>query len=151
MHPGRYHRTPLNCLRVCSHITHGADWGSPLGTTYPTLAEALAGPGYATAAFAANTFFVTPEWGLGRDFTNFEVYGSSLMDDVVRTIYGKKLAVTLLPRLGYFDIPGRKSAAEINREFVTWLDRSRGRPFFAFLNYFDLHDPYLAPQPYYIP
>jgi arylsulfatase A-like enzyme len=39
---------------------------------------------------------------------------------------------------------GRKDADEINQELVRWLDRrDTTRPFFAFLNYFDAHDPYL--------
>ena len=42
----------------------------------------------------------------------------------------------------YFD---RKDAATVNREFLAWLSsRPQDRPFFAFLNYFDAHDPYIA-------
>jgi arylsulfatase A-like enzyme len=127
---------------------HKANWLDPLDSTYPTLAEVLAAQGYVTAAFAANTTYVAPEWGLARGFTRFEAYGSSLSDDITRTMYGKKLALNLLPRLGYFEIPGRKRASEVNQEFLHWLDGTRGRPFFAFLNYFELHDPYL-PLPGY--
>jgi arylsulfatase A-like enzyme len=127
---------------------HKADWWDPLDGKYPTLAEALASRGYVTAAFAANTHYVTPEWGLARGFTRFKVYGSSFIDDSVRTVYGKKLATNILPRLGYFDIPGRKRALEVNREFFHWLDGIKGRPFFAFLNYLDVHDPYLTVAPY---
>ena len=87
---------------------HKADWWDPLDRTYPTLAEVVARRGYRTAAFAANTSYVTPEWGLARGFSHFETYGSSLADDVVRTVYGRKLALNILPQLGYFDIPGRK-------------------------------------------
>ena len=41
----------------------------------------------------------------------------------------------------------RKDARAINRSFVDWLSRRSepGRPFFAFLNYFDAHSPYLPP------
>jgi arylsulfatase A-like enzyme len=31
----------------------------------------------------------------------------------------------------------------VTSDFLAWLDRGRERPFFAFLNYFDAHDPYL--------
>ena len=127
---------------------HKANWLDPLDGTYPTLAELLAAQGYATAAFAANTTYVNPEWGLARGFSRFEAYGSSLSDDIVRTMYGKKLALNLLPRLGYFEIPGRKRASEVNQEFSHWLDGNGGRPFFAFLNYLELHDPYLPPPGY---
>ena len=36
--------------------------------------------------------------------------------------------------------------AEINDSFLDWLSRRRAdRPFFAFLNYFDAHDPFIPP------
>ena len=127
---------------------HGADWWTPMNGNYPTLAEALAARGYRTAAFAANTSYVSPEWGLKRGFSRFEVYGASLADDAMRTVYGRKLALTILPRLGYFDIPGRKNAKRVNQEFLRWLDSVGGQPFFAFLNYNDVHDPYLTSQPF---
>jgi arylsulfatase A-like enzyme len=127
---------------------HMADWFDPLNDRYPTLAEALYERGYLTGAFVANTAYVTPECGLARGFTRFDVYGNSLIGDAGSTVYGKKLALNLLPRLGYFDIPGRKRAADVNDEFLRWLDQSEGQPFFAFLNYFDLHDPYITSDPY---
>ena len=42
----------------------------------------------------------------------------------------------------------RKEAAVVNREFLDWLSRRRQpeRPFFAFLNYFDAHNPYQLPE-----
>src|SRR5262249_33278936 len=42
----------------------------------------------------------------------------------------------------------RKDAAQINHDFLGWLS-GRGRerrPFFAFLNYYDAHDPYVVPE-----
>ncbi|MFO0953014.1 MAG: sulfatase-like hydrolase/transferase [Isosphaeraceae bacterium] len=42
----------------------------------------------------------------------------------------------------------RKSAARINGDFLGWLDSlGDGRPFFAFLNFYDAHHPYLTPEP----
>ena len=43
----------------------------------------------------------------------------------------------------------RKEAATVNREFLDWLSQrpQPGRPYFAFLNYFDAHSPYqLSPR-----
>ena len=41
----------------------------------------------------------------------------------------------------------RKDAATINSEVLAWLSsRPAGHPFFAFLNYYDAHDPYLSPR-----
>ncbi len=43
--------------------------------------------------------------------------------------------------------PDRKDAGAINDAFLGWLDRRRGRrPYFAFLNYYDAHTPYLPPE-----
>jgi arylsulfatase A-like enzyme len=42
----------------------------------------------------------------------------------------------------------RKNAAEVNAEFLEWVDSLEDRPFFAFLNYFDAHDPYTPPPPF---
>ena len=127
---------------------HKADWAEPLNENFPTLGEVLAAQGYLTGAFSANTAYVTPEWGLARGFSHFGAHGSSLVSDITSTVYGKKLALNVLPRLGYFDIPGRKRAQVVNQELIDWLNKTNGRPFFAFLNYFDLHDPYLAPDSY---
>jgi arylsulfatase A-like enzyme len=42
----------------------------------------------------------------------------------------------------------KTDAATVNREFLQWISgrREPGRPFFAFLNYFDAHSPYVLPQ-----
>jgi arylsulfatase A-like enzyme len=42
--------------------------------------------------------------------------------------------------------PGRKMAAELNQEFLDWEHQSGDRPWFAFLNYYDAHDPYMPPR-----
>jgi arylsulfatase A-like enzyme len=40
-------------------------------------------------------------------------------------------------------------AGEINRRFLRWLDtRDSARPFFVFLNYYDVHGPYMPPPPF---
>jgi len=42
----------------------------------------------------------------------------------------------------------RKTAEEVNEEFLDWLSRKGQRPFFVFLNYMDAHAPYSAPPPF---
>jgi arylsulfatase A-like enzyme len=39
----------------------------------------------------------------------------------------------------------RKRASVVNEEALQWIDRDRQKPFFAFLNYFDVHNPYGGP------
>ncbi|MGZ3337381.1 MAG: hypothetical protein ACXVBV_18840, partial [Isosphaeraceae bacterium] len=40
----------------------------------------------------------------------------------------------------------RKDAAQIRRDMLAWVVRQKGRPFFAFLNLYDAHDPYMPPS-----
>ncbi len=128
-----------------------AGWRTPLDDRYPTLAEVLADNGYATSGFVANTHYTTAESGLARGMAHYEGFGSSPGDFLMSTALGRRLAWDRLlrTRIGSFDIPGRKNAASIDDEFLRWLDaRPAGRPFFAFLNYYDAHEPYLPPAPY---
>jgi arylsulfatase A-like enzyme len=130
---------------------HGAEWSREkdyLACECPTVGGVLQARGYATAGFSANPFWFTREYGFARGFHHFEDFFNTVGDAAFRTGYGRAVDKLLLPRLGYLDIPGRKSAAFQNGRFLRWLDGHRGRPFFAFVNYFDVHDPYLPPAPY---
>ena len=112
-----------------------------------TLPEALQARGYRTAAFSANRFWFTREQGFGRGFTRFEDNFHSFGDMAVRTVYGRKFEELILRRL-FEDYLWRKKARDINRSVLSWLKQDSDQPFFAFLNYFDVHDPYFPPQPY---
>jgi arylsulfatase A-like enzyme len=122
---------------------------SPLDGAYPTLAEVLRDHGYATAGFVGNTYFCNGWFGLSRGFTHYEDIAVSLLELFRSSGIGRYLIETLAPATSsrdrihaYFD---RKDAATVNSEFLAWLSgRPEGRPFFAFLNYFDAHDPYIA-------
>jgi arylsulfatase A-like enzyme len=126
---------------------HGAERG-PYDGRFTTLAQELRSRGYRTGAFSANYFFFSRQMGFGRGFLHFEDVFGSLADCAARTLYGRKFDQFVLQKLGFEDVPGRKRAADVNRELLDWLDRNGDHPFFAFLNYFDAHDPYLPPQPY---
>lgn len=130
---------------------HGARWTATQALNngpYPTISETLRSRGYRTGAFSANTFWFTREYGFGRGFIHFEDYFHSIEDMVLRTVYGRAIEKYVLHRLGFEDIPARKSAVDINSSLIRWIDRDREKPFFAFVNYMDVHDPYLPPQPY---
>ena len=128
-----------------------ADWRVPLGDGPPTLAELFAGSGYATGGFVANYFYCSRESGLDRGFQHYAVYPAPsiaqfvLGSSVSRAFFNHS---SLRRSFGLDDKPGRKEASGVNAEFVHWLDRVDGRPFFAFLNYFDAHAPYLPPAPW---
>lgn len=128
-----------------------ADWLVPLDAKAPTLAEALARHGFVAVGFSGNTNYVSHEVGLARGFVSFEDYvltpalvlrNSSLIRVMSRNRLLRRL-------LGEDDALGRKSAVDINRSVFRWLDhRPAGRPFFAFINFYDAHRPYLPPPPY---
>jgi arylsulfatase A-like enzyme len=144
-------------------------WRNSAFRGFPTLGEALERKGYRTGAFSANRTYFSSSLGFGRGFQHFEDYFHSLADDFVRTLYGrefarmylkrsdKSLAKRLLRSMGFTslldqDAEGsgsfggafgvRKRADVVNDEVLKWVDRDRHRPFLAFLNYFDVHDPY---------
>ena len=150
-------------------------WGSQGLGGFPTLGEALEQKGYRTGAFSANRTYFSRDLGFGRGFVHFEDYFHSSSDAFVRTLYGREFARIYLKRSehslvkrmlrklgltslldqdaegsgsygGAFGV--RKRADVINQEVTAWIDRDRQRPFFAFLNYFDVHDPYGAPRDY---
>jgi arylsulfatase A-like enzyme len=105
---------------------------------YPTVAEALRAHGYRTAAFSANTYLFCRARGFGRGFMRFEDLTAG--DNIRRTMYGRGFLMLVADFVPDFAL-GRKQADEVNRSLLRWVDSSPGRPFFAFLNYFDVHDP----------
>ena len=150
-------------------------WGNKGMGGFPTLGEALEHRGYRTGAFSANRTYFSRDLGFGRGFVHFEDYFQSPSDAFVRTLYGREFARIYLKRsehslvkrtlrkLGFTslldqDAEGsgsyggafgvRKRADVVNQEVTEWIDRDHQRPFFAFLNYFDVHDPYGGPRAY---
>jgi arylsulfatase A-like enzyme len=124
-----------------------ANWDVPFDDAHPTLAEALGARGYVTAGFVANQHYCSQVHGLNRGFVHYEDFNPSWSEFVLSSQIGRRL--TTSPRLrrwtGFKDVWGRKSAEQINADFLRWLDVRPSRPFFAFLNYYDAHLPYHAP------
>jgi choline-sulfatase len=92
-----------------------------------TLAELFGRRGYATSA-TVSAYVVTRRFGLAQ---GFDAYDDSLgMDNLFR----------------YFsEVP----ADETRRRFGRWLDgRPAGRPFFAWIHFYDPHGPYEPPEPF---
>jgi arylsulfatase A-like enzyme len=147
----------------------GVDWDTPLDRRYRTLAEYLGARGYATAGFAANTMECSYDRGMGRGFTHYEDYTLEHLLPL-RTAWLVDHALQVVSDVGVFagrafdigpfrPLQGswfsslfirwpRKDAGLISRAFLDWLGKRRqpGRPFFAFLNYYDAHAPYVLPD-----
>lgn len=130
-----------------------ADFLKPLDASHPTLAEVLRARGYLTAGFVANTFYCGYEHGLSRGFLHYEDYQLSLEELLISSSLLRTTTHNAHLRriIGNHQILTRKTAAQVNENFLSWLSdvaATSRRPFFAFLNYFDAHEPYLPPAPY---
>jgi arylsulfatase A-like enzyme len=147
----------------------GVKWRTRLSGSFPTLSEYLGSRGYATAGFVANTLYCSYETGLDRGFTHYEDYvlekfmpfrTAWLVDHFLHMVsdfgvfVGRNLDIgPFRPSMkrswfaSLFVVNARKDAGTVNREFTDWLARRRepSRPFFAFLNYYDAHAPYVLP------
>lgn len=131
----------------------------PLDTRFPTLAEYLGKHGYATGGFVANATFCGREYGISRGFSYYE----DVFVSPTEILRGSALGYLISQRLGslldhvYVKMgreprhplgveSARKDASRISRDALRWIDSQKERPFFAFLNYLDAHEPYLAPD-----
>jgi arylsulfatase len=104
--------------------TGGDEVISVLSDEFDTLAEALAGHGYETAAVSLNPF-ILDRFGFGQGFAFF---------------------ADGAPESGAVGTDANKAAFQ-------WLDKSRDadKPFFLYLHYMDCHGPYDAPAKYVDP
>ncbi len=151
------------------HHELSVDWMTPLDKRYRVLAEYLGDRGYATAGFVANLYSCSYDSGLNRGFTHYEDYVLEYLVPFRTAWLVDHLAVLISDLCKVagraFDVgpsrPGheswisshlvgfrKKNGASINRAFLNWLSQRRQpeRPFFAFLNYYDAHAPYVLPE-----
>jgi arylsulfatase A-like enzyme len=145
----------------------------PAMNGFTTIGEVLEKHGYRTAAFSANRVNFTANLGFQHGFQHFEDYFQSPADAFLRTVYGREFARIYLNRtehskmkrllrwIGFSSLLDKsdegsikqigalgvqKRADAVNDELLRWIDQ-RGplHPFFAFLNYIDVHHPYGGP------
>jgi arylsulfatase A-like enzyme len=127
-----------------------ADWWLPLDERHPMLAEVLSARGYATAGFSANISYASAEAGLARGFHRFDDFAvkpgeilrtSTMLRRALRAVGARSVVAS--------ENHGRKVASDVSGAFLSWLDdKPDDRRYFAFLNYFDSHDPYYAEAPF---
>lgn len=122
----------------------------PMVDTFPTLAAELNGQGYVTGGFVANMAFTTREHGLARNFSHYRDYRLS----PGTLVWSSRLGAVIMGwkpvrrLLNFWDDLHRKNAAQVNDQFLSWVDGRGDRPFFGFLNYYDAHRPYIAVDPH---
>jgi len=116
------HATILTGLHPARHGVRTND-GFQLSSTVPTLAAALHVRGYATAAFIGG-FPLRARSGLSRGFDRYD-------DDFLQSAGAVE-----------------RSADEVVRAAVGWIEERRSQPFFAWVHLFDPHSPYTPPAPF---
>jgi arylsulfatase A-like enzyme len=130
-----------------AHVHHTDAVGKELPSKLVTLASVLDNNGHRTAAFSANTFLFTREQGFGQGFTHFGDFFQSPADALSQVRYIAGIDSFLIHHHWLKNFLGRQTAPDINRAALRWIDSSH-RPFFLTLNYLDVHDPYVPPQPW---
>jgi arylsulfatase A-like enzyme len=143
------------------------DWFTRFDEKLPTITEVLRDRGYATGGFTANLMFTGYESGLARGFVTYRDAKRTLAELAGNTTIGQADAVRnavdiwtqrrwlggALRQIAKFNMrPAawsvmhhHKTAAEIAEPFLRWQSTLNGRPFFAFLNMYDAHDPQYLP------
>lgn len=126
------------------------DWEHPLPDSGATLAERFRAAGYRTGGFVANVAYTSAETGLSRGFAHYEDYVPHWSGLITSSSLGRFFSNNprLRQILGYYDILGRKTAAQLNARALRWVREDSTRPFFLFVNYYDAHEPYLPAAPF---
>ncbi len=99
---------------------------------------------YSTGAFVANFSYLYRDFGLAQ---GFQVY-----EDAPGLLLRVRPPVVRFAQHSFdpgFCLKPFRTAQEINGLALDWVDRApAGRPVFAFLNYMEPHQPWLAPPPH---
>ena len=138
------HASILTGLYPSRHGIRGFESGLSLPADHPTLAEVLGAEGYATGAVIASVP-LRPGSGIERGYdeysfemppTDYAYYG---FRDTIAARLLKRLQI-VTDRTGYR--PGR-----IQTDLaIDWVARHSDRPWFLWVHYFDVHDPYAPPK-----
>ena len=127
-----------------------ADWRDPLDGAWPTLAEAFRANGYLTAGFAGNLVYTARTSGLSRGFLHYEDFpvtptaillNGAVLRHVISTDW-------VMNALGIHDLLERWKGPDEIRTVANYLDGRKDRRWFAFVNLYDAHNPYVPPAPY---
>lgn len=132
-----YAQTPLT---LPSHTTlmtgtlppfHGVrdNGGFVVPSQLKTMAELFKEKGYATGAFIA-AYVLDSKWGLVQGFDT----------------YFDKFDFTKFKRISLGTV--QRPANEVMAEALPWLEKNKGRKFFAWIHLYDPHTPYEPPPPY---
>ena len=108
-----------------------------LGDEQLTLAEILREQGYATAA-AVGAFPLTARFGINQGFAFFDDHLTAMFEDYLGNIAVPKKRL-------FFD---ERRAAQVNDAILPWVEANADGPFFAWVHYFDPHQPFEPAPPF---
>jgi len=131
-----YAQAPITLPSHCSIMTgrHPKELGvrdngrAALAGRYETLAEIFESHDYRTGAFVA-AFVLDSRFGLDQ---GFEVYD----DDLGRVQKDQSL------------FHWQRPANQVADRALAWLESAKGGPFFAWIHFYDPHEPYAPPEPF---
>jgi arylsulfatase A-like enzyme len=124
---------------------HGADSAEPLDPSWWTIGEVLSARGYETAGFTSNLGYGGTGWGMGNGMDLYDDDSTSLRHNLKSLLLGSMLFQHLYGKYVKPEDFDRRGAGQINRDVLRWFNHRTPRPFYLFINYFDAHEPYLAP------
>lgn len=131
------HASLFTGLHSTTHETH---YGSlRLSEQRRTIAELLRDHGYRTAAFSANPW-VGPTTGLAQGFQRFVTSGRHFVTDA------------FFLRLLSHGLRADREDHDVTDPLIDWIGAAHeaGRPFFAFANFMEAHEPYgEVPEPFF--
>jgi arylsulfatase A-like enzyme len=153
-----------------SHVTmftglwpfeHGARVDRAYRGPPPTLAEYLRAHGYETAGIVANVRMCNAAYGVGRGFDDYRDYPCNQEISLNAMMYNSAPGRAVMNLSRRMSLPVARptpyslvrTAREITTDARAWLDGvsqsaahetpGTHRPFFLFLNFMDVHGPYL--------
>lgn len=127
------------------------DWGSRIALQHPTLTEVLRGRGYRTAGFVANARYLSREMGLAGGFIRLEAHPAFSVKAIPQVTWLGRFFFHMQGGIGRIWRHGdleRKWAPDVIDPLLAWISRPDRRPFFAMLNFMDVHGPYRPPEPF---
>ena len=121
---------------------HSADENVALPKGMSVLASILGSRGYQTAGFNANYVMGTKRTGLAQGFDLYDDDDRSLRTDLGNIDSFKAFWWFFYYPFIHPDYIGRRDARELNRSIFSWFRQRSQQPFFLFVNYYDVHEPY---------